>query len=76
MLNTISLLVDIYMFLDTTKKNVRSVNVMIETIATDCQADCDGDCYWKDCPQLRDKEPFTSGRHCPLDNYQENEEYL
>jgi hypothetical protein len=32
-----------------------------------CHADRDGDCTWKDCPQLRDKEPSATGRHCPLD---------
>jgi hypothetical protein len=31
-----------------------------------CHADRDGDCEWVDCPQLRDKEPGASGRHCPL----------
>ncbi len=34
---------------------------------TRCQADCDGDCTWTECPQLSDKEPATTGRHCPLD---------
>lgn len=32
-----------------------------------CHADRDGDCYWTGCPQLRDGEPFKTGRHCPLD---------
>jgi hypothetical protein len=32
-----------------------------------CHADSDGDCDWKNCPQLRDGEPRKSGRHCPLD---------
>lgn len=27
----------------------------------------DGDCSWKDCPQLRDGEPANTHRHCPLD---------
>lgn len=34
---------------------------------TRCKSDDDGDCTWKGCPQLRDKEPAKSGRHCPLD---------
>lgn len=34
---------------------------------TRCQADCDGDCEWVGCPQLRDGEPGRSGRHCPWD---------
>jgi hypothetical protein len=32
-----------------------------------CQADGDDHCMWIDCPQLRDNEPETTGRHCPLD---------
>lgn len=35
---------------------------------THCQADCDGDCVWAGCPQVRDNEPRTTGRHCPLDD--------
>lgn len=34
---------------------------------TRCQADCDGECNWKDCPQIMDDEPYKTGRHCPLD---------
>lgn len=30
-----------------------------------CRAHSDGDCIADDCPQLRDNEPRTSGRHCP-----------
>jgi hypothetical protein len=33
-----------------------------------CHAHSDGECFWKECPQLRDKEPEASGRHCPLDD--------
>lgn len=33
-----------------------------------CHSDCDGDCTWKFCPQLRDNEPHATGRHCPNDN--------
>lgn len=32
-----------------------------------CHAGNDGDCSWSACPQLRDGEPASSGRHCPLD---------
>lgn len=32
-----------------------------------CRSDDDGHCTWERCPQLRDGEPKTSGRHCPLD---------
>jgi len=31
-----------------------------------CHAARDGDCIWKNCPQLRDGEPRASGRDCPL----------
>lgn len=31
-----------------------------------CASHQDGDCYHKQCPQLRDDEPKTSGRSCPL----------
>ena len=34
-----------------------------------CHAARDGDCYATSCPQLRDKEPERSGRHCPLDDW-------
>lgn len=33
-----------------------------------CHAARDGDCYWAECPQLRDGEPVATGRHCPLDD--------
>ena len=38
-----------------------------------CHSHEDGDCYWKGCPQLRDKEPEKTGRNCPLDNSHELE---
>lgn len=31
-----------------------------------CHAGRDGECYWKGCPQLRDREPEATGRDCPL----------
>lgn len=35
---------------------------------SDCHAGEDGDCNWKECPQLlRDEEAYKAGRHCPLD---------
>lgn len=34
-----------------------------------CRANRDGECSADDCPQLRDYEPATSGRHCPLDHW-------
>lgn len=33
----------------------------------ECRAGSDGDCAWVKCPQLRDNEPATTGRHCPMD---------
>ena len=29
-------------------------------------AHSDGECMWKQCPQLRDGEPEKTGRTCPL----------
>ena len=31
-----------------------------------CHAGRDGDCSWFHCPQIRDGEPFLTGRDCPL----------
>jgi hypothetical protein len=42
-------------------------------IMTRCQADDDGYCDWKDCPQLRDNEPDATGRHCPWDKEEQND---
>ena len=39
-----------------------------------CHAGSDGDCEWKDCPQLRDGEPKATGRHCPIDTADKYEE--
>lgn len=36
-----------------------------------CRADCDGMCEHPKCPQFLDGEPQRSGRHCPLDNYED-----
>lgn len=38
-----------------------------------CHAGRDGDCIWKDCPQLRDNEPTATGRHCPLDVWRDED---
>jgi len=37
-----------------------------------CHSDRDGECESTKCPQLEDNEPSNSGRHCPLDNQEEN----
>lgn len=34
-----------------------------------CAAARDGECSHKDCPQIRDNEPMATGRHCPIDNW-------
>lgn len=39
-----------------------------------CHSDDDGYCAWEECPQLRDNEPATSSRHCPLDRRSEIDE--
>lgn len=39
----------------------------VEVRTTACHAGMDGECFWSECPQLRDDEPVKSGRHCPLD---------
>lgn len=38
-----------------------------------CHAGRDGECNWKDCPQIRDKEPEATGRHCPLDVWEDED---
>lgn len=37
-----------------------------------CHAGTDGDCYWSECPQIKDGEPRKSGRSCPLWNPSED----
>lgn len=39
-----------------------------------CHADRDGDCHWAWCPQLRDDEPESTGRHCPLDTRDDDDD--
>ncbi|UWX75329.1 hypothetical protein [Burkholderia gladioli] len=36
---------------------------------TRCAAARDGDCSHAQCPQLRNNEPHATGRHCPIDNW-------
>ncbi len=38
-----------------------------------CAAARDGECNHAQCPQLRDGEPENSGRHCPIDNWDEDD---
>ena len=39
-----------------------------------CAASRDGDCTHPECPQLRDNEPHATGRHCPIDTSDEDEQ--
>lgn len=43
-------------------------SVPVDRALTSCAAGRDGDCTHANCPQFHDKEPATTGRHCPLDN--------
>jgi hypothetical protein len=54
---------------DMTEQDPRDQTGMLRYygIITDCRSASDGDCFWKECPQLRDGEPHKTGRHCPLD---------
>lgn len=37
-----------------------------------CHAATDGECNDPErCPQLRDGEPLATGRHCPLDTWED-----
>ena len=38
-----------------------------------CAAASDGECNHPECPQLRDNEPEATGRHCPLDTWDDPE---
>lgn len=42
-------------------------------VVESCHASRDGDCSWSACPQLRDNEPHSTGRHCPIDNRSDEE---
>ena len=43
--------------------------VQIEPPLTRCAASRDGECFHAQCPQTKDGEPVKSGRHCPIDNW-------
>lgn len=40
-----------------------------------CHAAKDGDCTAPSCPQLRDDEPARTGRHCPLDDWNDVDDH-
>lgn len=42
---------------------------------TDCAEGQDGECNHEMCPQIRDDEPKKTGRHCPLPNFTDDDEY-
>ncbi|CNG27559.1 hypothetical protein [Yersinia kristensenii] len=48
-------------------------NIVIEPAPAEplkrCAAARDGECHHAECPQLRDNEPKATGRHCPIDNW-------
>ena len=44
----------------------RTVEVFESAEPPTCHADRDGGCSWSECPQVRDGEPYRSGRHCPI----------
>lgn len=46
---------------------------LIYTPTASCHAASDGECSWKECPQLRDGEPWKTGRHCPIDRIEDYE---
>jgi hypothetical protein len=52
------------------KQGLKELRRELAAIPPRCHAagrNSDGDCYWSQCPQLRDGEPGKTGRHCPLD---------
>lgn len=51
----------------------RSEKEIIDEALMRCAADRDGDCSHPNCPQVRDEEPLSSGRHCPIDRWNDRE---
>lgn len=45
------------------------VDGKMSAVLVRCVSDSDGDCNHTQCPQHRDKEPETTGRSCPLYNW-------
>jgi hypothetical protein len=46
--------------------SITRTEVQPEQPLNGCAAGQDGDCIHSQCPQLRDREPATTGRSCPL----------
>lgn len=40
---------------------------------TYCHAGSDGECNWRKCPQLRDNEPYATGRSCQLERHDDDQ---
>ncbi|MDN2486404.1 hypothetical protein MML63_12295 [Kosakonia sacchari] len=58
---------------DNTSRQFESVAVGTKSEGLQrCAASRDGECHHTQCPQLRDNEPATSGRHCPIDNWEDD----
>lgn len=49
-------------------KSPPSTPLPTRPLSDGCHAGKDGECNWHACPQERDGEPKKSGRHCPLDD--------
>lgn len=56
------------------KEGVKMTSGEFEVKEVFCHANRDGECSHKDCPQLRDNEPYKSGRSCPLDDGRDPDE--
>ena len=53
---------------------LRTTSTPKQERAYNCHADRDGECNWAPCPQVRDDEPHTTGRNCPLPHWTDDEE--
>ena len=47
-----------------------------DTCEVACHAGKDGECHWHLCPQTRDREPHTTGRHCPRDLHDDQDWFV
>lgn len=53
------------------RSQVRALDAIPPKPLERCAAGRDGECNHPDCPQLRDNEPAASGRHCPIDTWED-----
>lgn len=42
---------------------------------TNCACNSDGECVHDQCPQIRDNEPHTTGRSCPLYDWSHEDDF-